>query len=77
MIKKVSNIIESVDIFQQNPFFMIQKKDSVSSLISKLFSLIIIGLSLNFAYIIIYDSVNNSDYTINTIMRNLDKNASI
>ena len=47
----MSDIIECVDIFQQNPFFMIQKKDSVSSLISKLFSLIIIGLSLNYAYI--------------------------
>jgi len=51
MIKKVSDIIECVYIFQQNPYFMIDKKDSVSSLISKLFSLISVCLILNFAFI--------------------------
>ncbi len=73
----MSDIIECVDIFQQNPYFMIQKKDSVSSLISKLFSLIIVCLTLNFAYIEITDSVNNNDFTINTIINNLNNNASI
>ena len=77
MIKKMSDIIEYVDIFQQDPYFTIQKKDSVSSLISKFFSLIIICLTINFAYIDISDSVNNNDFTINTIMNNLKNNASI